>query len=202
MRHRARRWLVTALVASATLLLTAAPAWAPHVAQLSVSPREVPPGGQVTVWGIRGYGADNPVKIRLDSVDGPVLGELPTDDQFFAALPAGTVTIPEDTPPGRHLLVATQVVTGEESNIRGVPARAEILVLSGTFDRPIPPPEVAAPVEVAPRPAGLLAAGTGDRALPAGWLGPALLGVGVAGLTLFAAAVALLASLSRRRSTA
>ena len=83
------------------------PAWAPHVAQLQVTPAQVKAGEQVSVFGPRGYGKTNPVQIRLDSEAGSVLGSFRPDNQRFAQWGPGTITIPADTPAGRHTLIAT-----------------------------------------------------------------------------------------------
>lgn len=123
-----RRWWVL-LAAPVLVLWHAGPAWAPHVAQLQVTPTQVRPGEEVTVFGPRGYGAANPVEIRLDSPTGPVLGSFKPDTNRFAQWGPGKVAIPEDTKPGMHVLWATQELPDSDSHIRGVPARAVIEVL-------------------------------------------------------------------------
>lgn len=106
-------------------LSPASPATAAHVARLDVTPAQVAPGGQVTVSAAPsgGYG-DAEVTVPWDSLDGPVLGTFPSD-------PFGpeTVTIPADATPGRHVLIADQVVGEEGAGVRGIPARAAIEVM-------------------------------------------------------------------------
>lgn len=185
------RVTLAALFAVGILLLSAGTAWAPHVAQLLVEPRVVSPGDTVTVTGTRGYGAEQAVDIRLDGIDGPVLGTFQTDDQFFAAFGPVEVTIPGDISPGAHTLVATQVLDAEDSHIRGVPARAAIDVV-GPGGPPAVDPALAEPVE--PRPDELAVedeVGTGALVLVA---------LGVAGVAMFAAAMVALVA-ARRSST-
>ena len=117
------------LFAVGAAFLTAPPAWAPHVAQLQVTPTQVQPGQQVSVFGPRGYGRTNPVLIRWDSETGPVLGSFQPDQQRFAQWGPGTVTIPTDASAGRHVLFATQALPDADAGIRGIPARAVIEVL-------------------------------------------------------------------------
>lgn len=129
MPSRAVRWAGGTLLATALLLASATPSFAPHVAQLQVTPNQVQPGGEVTVFGPRGYGRTNPVDIRFGSQDGPVIGTFQPNDELYAMWGPGTVRIPEDAKPGVHLLWATQTLAPSETHIRGVPARGEITVL-------------------------------------------------------------------------
>ena len=185
------RVTLVALFAGGLLLVSAGTAWAPHVAQLLVEPRAVSPGDTVTVTGTRGYGAEQPVDIRLDGIDGPVLGTFQTDDQFFAAFGPVEVTIPADISPGTYTLVATQVLDAEDSHIRGVPARAAIDVVGPGGAPAMDPPLVEA---VEPRPDELA---VGDEV---GLGALALVALGVAGVATFAAAM--VALVTARRSSA
>lgn len=116
---------VVALGMVVLAISSAMPASAAHVARLDVTPTQVAPGGQVTVAAAPsgGYG-DAEVTVSWDSLDGPVLGTFPSD-------PFGpeTVTIPADATPGRHVLIADQVVGEEGTGVRGIPARAAIEVI-------------------------------------------------------------------------
>ena len=123
-----RRVLTAVMVVSAIQLITASPAFAPHVAQLQVTPSTVAPGGQVSIYGPRGYGSTNPVEVRLGSVTGPVLGTFQPSNENFAQFGPGTVTIPADTAPGTYRLVATQTLAADEQHIRGIPSAAVIEV--------------------------------------------------------------------------
>lgn len=190
---RSIRVALVAIFTGGLFLLSAGTAWAPHVAQLLAEPRVVSPGDTVTVTGTRGYGAEQPVDIRLDSIDGPVLATFETDSQFFAAFGPGEVTIPADTEPGNHVLVATQVLDEEDSHIRGVPARAAIEVI-GPGGQPALGAPLAQPVE--PRPVELAEedqAGIGSLVL---------VGFGVAGVAMFAAAMVGLVASKRSKPVA
>lgn len=170
-------------LAVAALVLGAAPAWAPHVAQLQVTPTQARPGDQVGVFGPRGYGKTNPVQIRLDSETGPVLGSFQPDQQRFAQWGPGTITIPADASAGRHVLFATQELPDADAGIRGIPARTVIEVLG-----PAGVPVVGAPLApaVEARAAGIEV--TRDDGVPVGRL--LLVAMGVAGIAMFAAGVA------------
>ncbi|MEX2660266.1 MAG: hypothetical protein WD232_11265, partial [Acidimicrobiales bacterium] len=140
----------------------------------------VQPGGTVEVFGGE-FASDQPVDVRLDSPDGPVLATYPEPGpSTMTSRFTLDVPIPDDITPGEHLLVATQ----EHYDMNGgIPARAVIYV-----DAPEPPPPT--PEE---RPTSLLASsGPGAGNL-------VLVGVGAAAvaLALTAGAVAL-----RRSSSA
>lgn len=162
-----RRHMVVALGVLGAVLVPAVPALAPHVAQLNVEPQRVAAGEEVTVWGPRGYGPTNPVEIRLDAPDGPVLATFEPDDQFFAAFPAGPVRIPDTVEPGHHVLFATQELEPNESYIRGIPARAVIQVAApGAAGTAAGAPVVEqgrGPYALEQRPAGVLVE---DRGTP------------------------------------
>lgn len=181
-----RRALIVVLGIAGAVLLPAVPALAPHVAQLNVEPQRVAAGEEVTVWGPRGYGPTNPVEIRLDAPDGPVLATFDPDDQFFAAFAAGPVRIPADVEPGRHVLFATQDLEPNESYIRGLPARAVIQVTApGAAGTAAGAPVIEAdpvPYAVEQRPAGVTVeeSGAGTGALLAVAAGVAVV-VGLAG---------------------
>jgi hypothetical protein len=188
------RWAATAALAGAAVLLSAGPAFAPHVAHLIVTPSQVRPGEQLTVFGQRGYGSANPVEIHLDSPDGPLLGTFQPNNELYAMWGPGPVTIPPDAAPGTHTLFATQVLTPAETHIRGIPSRAEIQVL-GLGGAPALGAPVNPPVAADPGATGLA------RESPVG-LGPVVLvGLGVAGLAMLVAGAAAL-SASRRRQPA
>jgi hypothetical protein len=169
----------------------AVPGWAPHVAQLQVTPTQVRPGEQVSVFGPRGYGRTSPVQIRWGSETGPVLGSFQPDQQRFAQWGPGTVTIPADATAGRHVLVATQELPDADAGIRGIPARTivEVVGPAGTpvLGAPLAPPvgERVERVEV-----------TNDGGVPVG--GMLLVGLGVAGVAMFVAGTA--GAATRRRS--
>ncbi len=126
---RAIRWGGGAALAAALVLASATPSFAPHIAQLQISPAQAKAGDEVTVFGPRGYGRTNKVDVRWGSADGPILGSFQPNEELYATWGPGTVRIPADAKPGVYLLVATQTLTGAETHIRGVPARGELTVV-------------------------------------------------------------------------
>lgn len=187
-----RRAVLGVLLGGVVAVLVAPAAWAPHVAQLQVTPAQVRAGEQVSVFGPRGYGKTNPVQIRLDSETGPVLGSFQPDNQRFAQWGPGTVTIPAEAPAGRHTLIATQDLPDADAGIRGIPARTVIEVFG-----PASIPVLGAPLSpaVGDRATGIEV--TEDEGVP---VGPVLLvGLGVAGVAMFAAGTA--SAVVRRRSS-
>jgi hypothetical protein len=194
MQIRRTRRLLPALagvaVAAGVLLPTTA-AWAPHVAQLQVTPTKFKAGDTVTVFGPSGYGSTNPVEIRMDAADGPVLGSFKTSGSGFAMWGPGTITIPADVKPGIHTLWATQKLEESEKLIRGMPTKTLVEVLNADGTSPVLGQDLSPQIE--PRPTGLVE----DKAVGTGAL--ILVGLGVAGLAMFAAGAAALMS-SRRRA--
>lgn len=123
------RWAIIGAVVAGAWLVSATAAWAPHVPQLNLTPAQVRPGDSVAVLGTRGFGYTNPVQVRFNAPDGPVLGTFQPDTQVYAAWGPGNITIPPDTKPGTYTIYATQILADTESHIRGIPARATIEVI-------------------------------------------------------------------------
>jgi len=190
-RRLSRRWFaaLAGAAAAAGVLLPVSAAWAPHVAQLKVTPTEFKAGDTVTVFGPNGYGSTNPVEIRWDAVDGPVLGSFKTSGGGFATWGPGTVTIPADAKGGIHTLWATQVLVESEKLIRGMPTKTLVTVLNADGSRPARGADLTPQTEV--RPTDLVE----DEAVGTGAL--VLAGLGVAGVAMFVAGAAALMS-SRR----
>src|SRR5215213_11873865 len=97
-RRISRGWFaaIACAAAGAGSLLRGSGAWAPHVAQLQVTPTQFKAGDTVTVFGPSGYGSTNPVEVRLDAADAPVLGSFKTSGSGFAMWGPATLTIPAD----------------------------------------------------------------------------------------------------------
>ncbi len=156
-----------------SLVIPAGIAWGcVTVVQFStVGSATVEPGGMVEVFG-GDFAAGEPVDIRLDSQDGPILATMPSPmpstmtSKFTLQVPIGA-----DVAPGQHILVATQ--NHYDMNM-GIPARAPIYVSSS------PPAEPT----LAQR-ATVLAVEEGSSA--AGFI---LIGLGVAAAGLLLAGVA------------
>ena len=193
-RRSSRRAVLAAVVgvaaAAAGVLLPGSAAWAPHVAQLQVTPTQFKAGDTVNVFGPSGFGATNPVEIRLDAADGPVLGSFKTSGSGFAMWGPGTVTIPADTKPGVHTLWATQKLEESEKLIRGMPTKTLVQVLNADGSAPVVGLDLTPQIE--PRPTDLVE----DKPVSTGTL--VLVGLGVAGIAMFIAGGAALAA-SRRR---
>ncbi len=191
-RRLSRRWFaaLAGAAGAAGVLLPVSAAWAPHVAQMKVTPTQFKAGDTITVFGPSGYGATNPVEVRLDSADGPVLGSFKTSGSGFAQWGPGTVTIPADVKPGIHTLWATQKLEESEKLIRGMPTKTLVEVLNPDGTNPVVGQDLSPQLE--PRPTGLVE----DKPVGAGAL--VLVGLGVAGVAMFAAGAAAL--MSSRRS--
>ncbi|MEX2289569.1 MAG: hypothetical protein WD794_04480 [Mycobacteriales bacterium] len=170
------RWVIPSLL-SAALLAPAAIAYAcVAVMAIKTDVSTVEPGGTVNVFGAD-FASDEPVELRLDSLDGPLLATIPPPESTMTSKFNVPVTIPADVEPGEHVILANQVYHHMNS---GAPARAAIFV--GTEAPAAAVPAVrAASVEMGPG---------------SSW--PVLLLVGLA----VAAAALLLAALVNRRSPA
>jgi hypothetical protein len=179
---RKANWVFRPLLAGAgaalMVLATALPSWAPHVAQLQVTPAQAKPGQDVSVYGPRGYGPTNPVEVRWGSPSGPVLGTFQPNTESYAQWGPGTITIPGDAKAGTYQLFATQNLTPGETYIRGIPSQASIQVVSATGAAPVV--SGPAPADTADQPVVGL---TEDKGTSTGGL--VLLALGVAGAALF-----------------
>lgn len=126
MRFSSPRWVLgTAAVVAVAIPVSVAWACVGLVVFRTTGSATVEPGGTVEVFGGE-FAAGEPVNVRLDSPDGPVLATFP-DPQPSTMTSRFTldVPIPEDISTGEHLLVATQ----EHYDMNGgIPARAAIYV--------------------------------------------------------------------------
>ena len=129
-RMRARIVVVVS-VALLVLLGVSSPLPASTLATLELSADRGMPGQELTFRGWY-YNDTHPVRIRWNTVDGPVLATV-TPDTFgpihnhFRSI-AGTLRIPPDAQPGPHLLVATQDFASPGKITWGVPVRTRIHV--------------------------------------------------------------------------
>lgn len=186
-----RRWVLVGTGTVAAVAATAAAAWACIAGPtLRLNPAQVKPGEEVTLSGFS-YKAELPIVVRFNALDGPVLGTfLPSggrfgDDEFLN----GKVTIPADTKPGNYVLIATQ--STPDGNLAQIPVRALVSVTgpngAPVLGGPVAQPELGRPVGPARTESSVSAAGL------------LLVGVGAAGVGLFAAGMAAIL-LGRRRS--
>jgi hypothetical protein len=138
------RWGARALLVGAFLLASATPSFAPHIAQLQITPEQAKAGQEVTVFGPRGYGRTNPVEIRAGAIDGPILGTFQPNEESYAMWGPGTVKLPDNAPAGVYYLYATQTLAANETHIRGVPARGQVTIVGAAGSAPVlsGPPEV------------------------------------------------------------
>ena len=188
------RWGGAVAVAAAFTFASATPSFAPHIAQLQVTPGQAKAGEEVTVFGPRGYGRFTPVEVRWGSDTGPLLGTFTPNEESYAMWGPGTVRIPEDAKPGVHSLYATQRLTAADTHIRGVPARGEITVV-GTGGTPVIGATTDAPALPDQSGPGLVE----DEPVSTGTV--VLVALGVAGVGMFLAGGAALAASRRRSST-
>ena len=130
--HPTKGRRATAALAAALLLAAvhAGSASAAHVARLDIRPATVPAGGEITVFGPPGW-APTPVSIRWNTLEGQVLGTFPATAGANASFGPGTVKVP-DVPPGVYELVGTQDPPETQTALRGVPARARVVVTGGS----------------------------------------------------------------------
>ena len=133
--RNARRRLMLGTVAVLGVLIPASWAWA-CVAPVSLTTanNQVQPGGTIKVIG-REMAPGAPVEIRLDAVDGPILTTLTGQVGGMTAKWETDVTIPANTPYGKHVLYAVQ----NYRNMNAVIPKAAIYV--GTQPDPAPVPE-------------------------------------------------------------
>ncbi|MGH9223812.1 MAG: hypothetical protein ACRD2W_08525 [Acidimicrobiales bacterium] len=189
----ARRLASATVLAGVGVVLSGIPAYAPHVAQMQVTPSTAKPGEAVTVFGPRGYGATNPVQVRWDKVDGPVLGEFRTRETGFAMWGPETITIPADAKAGIHSLWVTQKLEPSETIQRGIPVQTVIQIADANGAVPV----VGEPLtpQVESRPGDFVEK---DSVSPATLLFVAL---GAGGVALFVAGTSAVTA-SRRRTGA
>jgi len=187
MRHGAR-WAAVGVGAITAGVMFAAAAWAcvagPSVFTSTITAK---PGDVVGVKGVF-FSRPEPVMVRFNALDGPVLTDLgPPKNRTVE----GTITVPPDTKPGNYVLVFTQ--TGADGKYTQTPIRAMLTVTGAGGEQPL----VGAPVGVAaePRAEGIV---TEDESVSGGAL--ALVALGVGGIGMFLAGIAAL--VASRRGTA
>src|SRR3954451_25100745 len=133
---RLRRRFLFGLVATAAAMVPASMAWAcvAPVSLTTASPT-VQPGGTVHIIG-RETAPGAPIEIRLDSPTGPVLTTVTGQAGGMSAKWEWDVTIPANTPYGKHYLYGVQ----NYRNMNAVIPKTVVYV--GTVPEPEPTPEV------------------------------------------------------------
>jgi len=185
-----RRFAIGALAGAAGLVLAGSAAWAcvsgPVVNLSTISAKA---GEQVTLTGT-GFRSPDPVQVRWNALDGPIIAEVakPESDRTINA----TFTVPQGTAPGSYVVIVGQTKDGKPTLS---PIRAVLGVAGPTGTNPVVGADATSD--------------TGDR-MPAlvrsdsdvsnGTL--ALVALGVAGIGMFAAGIAALATSRRGGVTA
>ena len=185
----ARRFAAGAFASIAVLGIAASAAWAcvsgPVVNLSTISAK---PGEQVTLTGT-GFRQADPVQVRWNALDGPIVAELAKpDNQTITAnfaVPAGTV-------PGNYVVIVSQTKDGKASLS---PIRAVLNVVGPSGQNPVLGADTTS--DASDRIPALVQS---DNDVSNGTL--ALVALGVAGIGMFAAGVAALASSRRGGVTA
>jgi hypothetical protein len=122
---RARWRIAVGTVASASILVPAALAWAcVAVVALVANNPSVQPGGTVNIT-VREFAQGAPIEIHLDSATGPLLTTVPPPTTTMTSINTWDVPIPANTPYGTHTLFAVQNYHNMNA---GTNARATIYV--------------------------------------------------------------------------
>jgi hypothetical protein len=175
-----RRWATGGMGAVGAVLLATATAWAcvsgPAVNLSTVNAK---PGQEVQMTGTN-FTKPDPVTVRWNALDGPVLATLPAPNSGTIA---GAFTVPADAKPGNYVLIITQ--SSADGKLTQMPVRALLTVTPDNGANPI----LGAPVAATPdnRPVGLV---TSDDSISG--LSLLLIGLGVAGVGMFVAGMAAL----------
>jgi hypothetical protein len=185
----ARRIAAGAFASIAVLGIAASAAWAcvsgPVVNLSTVSAK---PGEEVTITGT-GFRQADPVQIRWNALDGPIVAELAKpDNQTITA----NFAVPPGTAPGSYVLIVSQTKNGKPSLS---PIRAVLNVVGPSGQAPVLGADTT--TDASDRIPALVQS---DNDVSNGTL--ALVALGVAGIGMFAAGVAALASSRRGGVTA
>ncbi len=180
-----RKGSAAALGITAAIVVFSAAAWAcVSGPAIKLSQPTAQAGQELQVTGSGWRAKTDPVTIRFNALDGPVLVTAPVKaGEFTTAL-----TVPPGTKAGSYVLVATQ--NAPDGTLSQAPSRALLTVVGETGAKPVLG-ETLAPV-AEERPAGLV---TDNQSISGGAL--ALIALGVAGFGLFLAGMAALIA-SRR----
>ncbi len=185
----ARRFAAGAFASIAVLGMAASAAWAcvsgPVV---NLSTVTAMPGEEVTVTGT-GFRQAHPVQIRWNALDGPIVAELARPEN---QLVNATFTVPAGTAPGNYVVIVSQTNNGGASLS---PIRAVLNVVGPSGQAPVLGADPTS--DASDRIPGLVQS---SNDVSTGTL--ALVALGVAGIGMFAAGVAALASSRRGGITA
>lgn len=179
-----RRALVCVAGGIAVMLMAVSASFAcASLALIEVTPTVVRAGQEVN-WKGTFFIKDEPVQVRWNALDGPVLATAtpPSADNGLHGnwrFVEGKMTIPADVRAGSYMVIATQNPVKGNSTW-GIPARTIVQVSDGS-------PVLGAPADApgAPRPDTLLT----EKTVSTGTL--AVVGLGAAGVAMFLAGIAL-----------
>jgi hypothetical protein len=185
----ARRFALGALATLGALLVAASGAWACVSGPvINLSTVQAKPGEEVTVTGT-GFRNPDKVEVRFNALDGPVVATMAEpEDRTISA----TFAVPPSTAPGNYVVIVTQ--TKADGSLSLSPIRALLTVVGPSGQAPVVGADTLA--DAGDRMPGLIRS---DDSVSMGTL--MLVALGVAGVGMFAAGIAALAS-SRRGPTA
>jgi len=186
---RVRKLVLGAAAAAGALVIVTATAFAcVSGAAANLSTLTAKPGQEVGVT-MRDFRKADPVQVRWNALDGPVLASF---DQKGDGNPfQGTFTVPQTASPGNYVVVLTQ--TTADGKLTQLPVRVALTVTSANGSSPVLGASTA-PVEQN-RPVGLASA---DNSVSTASL--LLVALGVAGIGMFV--VGLVALVASRRGDA
>ncbi|HEX2047520.1 MAG TPA: hypothetical protein VHF27_07135 [Acidimicrobiales bacterium] len=151
---RRRRGFLALFVIGSGVVLQAASGWTcASLASVDVMPNVVRPGQEVA-WKGTFFIQNEPVTLRWNALDGPVLSVAtpPGPDNGLHGpwrFVDGTFTVPSDVRPGTYVVIATQnAVKGSQT--WGVPARGVVQVSDGSpvLGESVGPPPVERPTDL------------------------------------------------------
>jgi len=183
---KVRAWAAVGAAALLSLVVAGATAWAcVSGASVSLSTAQAKAGQEVGIRGA-GFGKTDPVVLRFGSLDGPVVATLtPSASAPFGNAISGPFTVPTNTKPGDYVVIATQ--SSPDGKISNAPVRVLLTVIGEGGSAPVLGAQRA--VDTAARQPGLA---TTDNSVSVGAL--ALVALGVAGIGMFVAGIAVVAS--------
>ena len=176
-----RRLALGGVASVGALVVAASTAWAcvsgPVV---NLSTIQAKPGETITLTGT-GFREPDPVQVRFNALDGPVLATLdrPAADRTIR----GQVTVPPTATPGNYVLIVTQI--GSDGRMSQSPIRALLTVVGPSGQTPVVGADLTAADDA--RLPGLVRS---DQSVSNGTL--ALVALGVAGTGMFIAGIAAL----------
>ena len=183
-----RRWAIGGMSAVGAVVVAGAAAWAcvsgPAV---NLSTINAKPGQEVTINGTNFSKAD-PVTVRWNSLDGPVLATL---DKPASGIVTGKFTVPADAKAGNYVVILSQ--SSSDGKLSQLPVRALLTVTPENGAAPVVGKSIVS--QDAARPVGLVSTNNDISGASL-----ALIGLGVAGVGMFFAGMAAL--FAGRRSPA